>query len=104
MKPTDQIYPFFEWNEPGFGDSITVIDRDGGKQWFPFNRGMDLRTYLAGQAMQGLYTGISSSPEMYEAMQEGAKSNGYPNPASYIAWQSVLMADALIVELNKEQK
>ena len=68
------------------------------------NPGMDLRTYLAGQAMQGLYTGISSSPEMYEAMQEGAKSNGYPNPASYIAWQSVLMADALIVELNKEQK
>lgn len=92
MKATDQIYPFLDFNATGYGDSIAV-DTPLGRQWFPFNRGMDLRTYLAGQAMQGLcavpYKGDFDSTE--ESIQKGAE-------------YAVMYADALIVELNKEQK
>ena len=98
MKPTDQIYPFFEWNEPGFGDSITVIDRDGGKQWFPFNRGMDLRTYLAGQAMQGILAHSNMS-----FVDDAGRETKVIKPET-VARFSVRMADALIEELNKEKK
>lgn len=85
MKPTDQIYPFFDFNVSGYGDAIGIEDVNGRRQLFPFNRGMDLRTYLAGQAMQGLL-----SNDRHEL-----------STPTYLAEVSVKYADALIVELNK---
>lgn len=94
MKPTDSAFPELEAHISG----VT------GHAHYRHLKGMDLRTYLAGQAMQGLYAGAMSSVDIYCGVEKGAQDAGYSNPATYLAYQAVLAADALIVELNKEQK
>lgn len=59
-----------------------------GQEYLDVFTGMDLRTYLAGQAMQGL---LSTEYSAYR-------------PTNSIVEEAVKYADALIVELNKEQK
>lgn len=72
MKPTDSVFPVFL--QEGLSHNSHV------------DPGIDLRTYLAGQAMQGMIA--------------------HPNIKTYeeAAMCAVELADALIVELNKEQK
>jgi len=60
--------------------------------------GMDLRTYLAGQAMAGLL----ANSKLMEAMGLASKSD----QAVFAAGNSAMVvrhADALIAELNKEK-
>ena len=87
MKPTD----------PAFSQSFAA-DSDGhmytAAEKSLENSGMDIRTYLAGQAMQGL---LSANPEILHGNIE------LPIPSN-VAGYAVKCADALIEELNKEQK
>jgi hypothetical protein len=60
------------------------------------DEGMDLRTYLAAQAMAGL---LANSLYLQEMAQAAAGNSILM--AKGVAMQSVLCADALIAELNK---
>lgn len=84
-KPNEPISPFFKWNEPGYGDTITICDSSGSKQFLPYKQGLTKREYFAAMAMQGLIAGAE-----------------YAVPLIELAEQSVEIADALINELNKE--
>jgi hypothetical protein len=48
----DPAFPAFEYNENGYGDSITLYI-DGQQQHIPFTKGMSKRLVLAGILMSG---------------------------------------------------
>lgn len=75
MKPTESAFPY------------TYDFYKNGQRNVQVYTGMDIRTYLAGQAMQGILAGRKHSKD-----------------ADDLAKESVQYADALIEELNKEKK
>lgn len=62
-------------------------EEHGWEDVLPYYKGMTLRAYLAGQAMQGLMVGY----------------HDHPNDIKTCAKVAVESADALIAELNKEE-
>jgi hypothetical protein len=81
--------PFFTWNVPGYGDCVTIEDKNGSKQFLHYKEGLTKREYFAAMALQGY---IASTP-----------SDVVPSPI-YAASYAVKYADALINELNKEDE
>lgn len=86
INPNEPAFPFFEYNEAGYGNALVIYDRDGGKQILPFKPGLSIRAEIASRCMQGLLA-----------------SWGQHDVTDYseLAHDAVLAADALIAELNK---
>jgi hypothetical protein len=78
----EPAFPFWKWNEAGYGDAVVMRDRDGNQTINEYNSGLTIRQYFAIKAMNGLLS--DSSMQL--------------NEVSFIAIQQ---ADALIRELNE---
>lgn len=89
-KPNEPISPFFKWTEPGYGDTITVYDSSGRKQFLPYEQGLTKREYFAALAMQGYIAGVRASGDGINIKELCASAT----------WT----ADALINELNKDDE
>jgi len=62
----EPVYPFFEYNENGYGNTV-VVKTSNGKLFFPFQAGMSKRFYADCAAMQGLL----SSDRIMEGYNKG---------------------------------
>ena len=85
-EPNEPANPFFTWNVPGYGDCITIEDKNGSKQFLHYKEGLTKREYFAAMAMQGIITGESIIKPITTAQA------------------AVNCADALINELNKDNE
>jgi hypothetical protein len=87
-EPNEPANPFFTWNVPGYGDCITIEDKNGSKQFLHYKEGLTKREYFAAMALQGYIA--SASADIVPCISHAA------------SW-SVKYADALIDELNKQE-
>lgn len=83
MKPTESAFPY------------TYDFYKNGQRNIQVYTGMDIRTYLAGQAMQGM---------LAHATRYRPRSGASQNWHEAISEEAIQLADALIEQLNKEQK
>lgn len=86
-------------NEPAFPVTET-------KETESVSLGMSLRTYLAGRAMMGLLANSANSHVLALAHNDTESSYGYAanDAAKAIAKKAVVVADALLEELEKTDK
>lgn len=89
MKITgnEPAFPFWKWNEAGYGDAVVMRDNNGGMTVNEYCSGLTIRQHFASMAMQG-----------YVASHTG---ECLPNPSD-VARRSVEIADVLIAELNSK--
>jgi len=51
---SESAYPFFTWNIPGYGNCVTIQDKDGNMNHLEYTPGISKRFYAACAAIQGL--------------------------------------------------
>jgi hypothetical protein len=91
-NPNEPANPFFKWNEVGYGDTITIYDSSGSKQFLPYESGLTKREYFAAMAMQALLSNAESrKPYLYDIYDVVTKA-------------AVIYADNLINDLNKDDE
>ena len=102
----EPVNPFFEANGHGHGESIVFCSADGNTQFFPYKPGINLRQHFAAKAMQGYLANSFESevPGSYVidilGLPKDTKYEFVKHYPKYVAKLSVLLADALIAELN----
>lgn len=81
--------PFFEYNEPGYGNALCVYYKDGGKQILPFTPGFTKLEKAALMMAQGRLNTYGHFSEVNDKWAET------------FAKTSVIIAKAILEEANK---
>lgn len=89
-------------NEPAYPTKHYNINGSMDKQ----HEGLTIRQQFAMAAMTGLINSTATSSENFATIQREYWAKQYPgyNEAQCVAAESVLLADALINELNKSEQ
>lgn len=64
----------------------------------------EFRYQYAGMALQAMITAVWSNKEMQDVIFDAAKSHGFSSLRNYLTAEAVVFADALIAELDSEDK
>jgi hypothetical protein len=89
MKITgnEPAFPFWTYNEAGYGDAVVMRDMDGNQTINDYEPGLTIRQYFAAKAMQGYIASFTGD--------NIGKSDD-------VARRSVDYADELIRQLNEK--
>lgn len=97
IDPNAPAFPFFDATENGYGNAVVLYDATGAKQILPFSPGLSIRTKIA-----------SEQDVPWTVIENVLRDKKGANPTVEEVVQGItkvklMIADALIAELNKEQ-
>lgn len=87
----EPAFPFWEYNENGYGYSVVFRNSDTNQNILPFNRGLTIRQFMATKVMAALISGpgFVMDPGIHEVVAKEAvkftdelisRLNSTPNP------------------------
>ena len=72
----EPAFPFWTYNEAGYGDAVVMRDKDGSPTFNEFNSGITIKQFMATQILAGLVTENEARP-VYDYYELARKATGY---------------------------